>query len=484
MALAFLCGACMQFSFSPYDIWWLALLLPALVLWLAQRAYPFSHGYAFGVGWFGVGSWWLIETFYLYGGLPYWVGVLIVAFIGLIMCLFPALWFALACRLARRSLHILWLFPVSVVLLEWLRGHLFTGLPWTALGNILLDTPAIGWASVVGVYGLAALPALCIAALAIFPAYPRHAAAALLLTLALFFFAPAPFLANGKTYTAALIQGNVPQDQKWDAAFLAQTLDHYIQLSSAVAKHADVIVWPESAVPFFPSRMPDWDQWLQGKMMNLATVVLYGGDRLLALGGEDAQSGLYAFVAGKRTFSGKQHLVPFGEYVPSWLPFIRTIIPAIANFKPANGDGVLYAEGIGYGTLICYESIFPEQARDRINHGAEVLIVASNDAWYGHSPAVWQHTQAARMRAVETGRYLLRVGNTGITAVIAPDARIMDQLPWWQSASLTAPFQTSTAITPYVRWGDMPVLLLACLLLILAVVFRWTSTNNMTQSRP
>jgi len=482
---AFLAGTLMQFAFSPYDQWWLACLLPAFVLWLAQRDHALAHGYAFGIGWFGVGSWWLIETFYLYGGVPYWGGILIVALIGMVMGVFPALWFAVACRLARSPLHLLALFPASVVVFEWLRGHLFTGLPWTALGNIVLDTPAVAWASVLGVYGVAALPALCIAILALFPVYPRYAAVASLMAIGLFWAAPTPVAPKGEMQTAALIQGNIPQDQKWDARFLRQTLDDYIQLSVVAADHVDVIVWPESAVPFFPSLMPDWDQWLQHEMASWHTPVLYGGDRLLPSNNNDhAQSGLYAFVEGERTFSGKHHLVPFGEYVPSWLPFIRTIIPAIANFIPANGTGVLHAGGMVYGTLICYESIFPEEARKRIQNGAQVLIVASNDAWYGRSPAVWQHTQAARMRAVETGRYLLRVGNTGITAVIAPDGRITHQLPWWQRASLVAPFYTSERLTPYVRWGDLPSLLLACLLLILGALFRWTSANNMTQSRP
>jgi len=482
--LAFLAGTLMQFSFSPYDWWWLACLLAALVLWLAVRERAFAHGYAFGIGWFGVGAWWLIETFYLYGSVPYWGGGLIVALIGAVMGLFPALWFALACRLARSPWHLLWLFPASVVVFEWLRGHLLTGLPWTALGNIVLDTPAVGWVSVLGVYGVAALPALCIAMLALFPAFPRYAAAASLLVGLLLWAAPTPVVLKGEIKTAALIQGNIPQDQKWDASFLRQSLDDYIQLSADAAKHADIIVWPESAVPFFPSLLPDWDQWLQHEMASWHTPVLYGGDRLLPSGNDQAQSGLYAFEEGQRSFAGKHHLVPFGEYVPSWLPFIRTIIPAIANFTPAGGTGVLHADGIVYGTLICYESIFPEEARQRIQNGAEVLIVASNDAWYGRSPAVWQHTQAARMRAVETGRYVLRVGNTGITAVIAPDGHISQQLPWWQRASLIAPFHSSESITPYVRWGDTPALIFAALLLLLGVFFRWTSANNMTQSRP
>jgi apolipoprotein N-acyltransferase len=464
LLLAFVCGSLMQYAFSPFDLWWLGIVLPAVVLWLAQQKSPFLHGYAFGIGWFGVGAWWLVETIHHYGGLPYPVAIAMIALIGVVMGLFPALWFSISHRLAHSTLHLLYIFPAVAVLLEWLRGHLFTGLPWTAWGNTMIDTHAASWAAYVGVYGLAALPACwAVILLLLVQRQTRPALLAALFGLTLWWLAPTVPTDDQPVQHAALIQGNIQQDQKWDSTFLRQTLETYVDLSARQAGKVDVIIWPESAVPFFPSRMPEWDQWLQQQMAFWHTPVLYGGDRLLT--GDQAQSGIYAWQQGERTFVGKHHLVPFGEYVPAWLPFVHAIIPAIADFKPADDDGVLHTSNTRFGSLVCYESIFPEEARSRVLHGAQALIVASNDAWYGRSPAVWQHTQAARMRAVETGRWLLRVGSTGITTVIAPDGTMKAQLPWWQADALLAPFHNRDHITRYVQWGDWPALIFAMLLL-------------------
>ncbi len=472
----------MPYAFSPQNWWWLGIALPAIVLWLARQSRPFVHGWCFGMGWFGVGAWWLIPTFATYGGLPWPVGVLVIALIGGVMGVFPALWMGLSVRFSSSPATLLWLFPLTVAGLEWLRGHLFTGLPWTAFGNLLLDTPAVTWLSVAGVYGGAILPALCVVALALLPRHPRLSAAGLGCVALLATLAPEPPTDDGPVMHAALVQGNIPQDRKWDADFLQETLNRYLRLSGQLAAQVDVIVWPESAVPFFPSQLPAADDWLRQRMQAWQRPVLYGGDRLR--GDHQAESGMYAFANGQRQFVGKHHLVPFGEYVPSWLPFVHTLIPAIADFQPAQDRGVLNAAGHAFGILICYESIFPEEARHRVQHGAEVLIVASNDAWYGTSPAVWQHTQAARARAVETGRDVLRVGNTGITVAITPDGRLQKTLPWWQQGALRATFHPRQQRTWYSRFGDTPLLLLLAAGWLFMIVRWWTKERKNTQSRP
>lgn len=482
LPLALLAGALMQFAFSPFDLWWLGILLVAMSFGLARRSHPFWHGWLFGIGWFGIGAWWLVPTFASYGGVPMIAGSLIVLLLGVVMGLFPALAIWLCLRFAASPVVLLWLFPLTVAAVEWLRGHVFTGLPWTAFGNLLLDTPAVGWLSVVGVYGGAALPALAVVTLALLPDQRRLATIGGMALGLLILCSPATPNDAGAPMQAALIQGNIPQDQKWDAAFLQETLDRYLRLSGSVAAQADVIIWPESAVPFFPQQLPATDHWLQQQMRHWQRPVLYGGDRLR--GEHMAESGMYAFDKGRRDFVGKHHLVPFGEYVPSWLPFIHAMIPAIADFQPAEDSGVLKAAGHYFGSLICYESIFPEEARSRVLHGAEVLIVASNDAWYGTSPAVWQHTQAARARAVESGRYVLRVGNTGITTAIDPAGRMQVQLPWWQQGALLAAFHPRQARTWYHRLGDWPVLCLFVFSWLMVLVPWWTKQRKRPQSRP
>ena len=159
-------------------------------------------------------------------------------------------------------------------------------------------------------------------------------------------------------------------------------------------------------------RNPNWQRWLNEQMNSWKTPVLFGSLKLFSDTG-DSQNGLYLFEPNKsseKQFAGKHHLVPFGEYIPSWLPWLRKIGPDIADFQPAHDNGILSTGSSQFGSLICYESLFPEEARQRVQAGANVLIVVTNDAWYGHSPAAWQHFQASQARAIETGRYVLQIG--------------------------------------------------------------------------
>ncbi|WP_370465522.1 apolipoprotein N-acyltransferase [Mariprofundus sp. NF] len=474
MLLALALGGLMPFAFSPFDYAWLAIPALAGFLWLLCQGSPFRIGFAFGFGWFGFGAWWLAPTLHTFGHLPWIAAGFCVLLVGCVMALLPAMWAWLAAKDGGRTHWILVSFPTVAVAEEWLRGHIFTGLPWTALGTLMLDTPAIGWASWFGVYGLAFIPALLAASLLLLVTHEekRWGAGGLVVVTLLVLAAPQPLDATGEeVYHAALIQGNIPQDQKWDAAFLNETMFRYAKLSEQAAEKSDVIIWPEAAIPFFLERAPEWDSWLSGKITTWQVPLLFGG---LKLTGENtANNGLFAEepVGNHRTFAGKQHLVPFGEYVPSWVPYLSALVPAIANFRPAEDSGTVQLRGIRYGSLICYESLFPEQTRLRVQNGAQVLVNVTNDAWYGTTPAAWQHFQAARMRAVESGRYLLRAANTGVTAIIGPDGKVRNSAPWWTKTALVGEFRLSEAITPYVRWGDAPLLGLL-ILLVIPLLFR------------
>ncbi len=479
----------MPFAFSPFDHVWLALLALAALFWLSRYSLssqinPAWIGFAFGFGWFGLGAWWLAPTLHTYGHLPWLVAGFCVVLVGCVMALLPTLWIWLTCRIAGRSAWLMPAFAVTAVFEEWLRGHLFTGLPWTALGNVLLNTPAIGWGAYVGVYGLAFLPALLAAALVQSLRHQSRPAgmAGLVVSIALILFAPTINPDHddmGAEKTVALIQGNIPQDVKWDASFLNETMQRYAGLSATA--HADLIIWPEAAVPFFLSRSPSWQGWLNKKVQSWQTPLIFGG--LKEFDDATAQNGLFAASPTQEqlSFAGKQHLVPFGEYVPAWIPFLHTIVPEIANFRPASDSGTLAVGGITYGSLICYESLFPELTRARVQAGAQVLINVTNDAWYARSPAAWQHMQAARMRAVESNRYVLRAANTGVTAIIAPDGSIHASIPWWTTDLLQGKFRPSAYLTPYVRWGDWP--LLVGLLILVVPLFRSDDDSIILQGR-
>lgn len=472
LLLGFGLGALMPFAYSPYDHAWLGVLALSAWLALARRAHAGWVGFAFGLGWFGTGAWWLAPTFHLYGGLSYVAAAGCVLLVGLALGAFPALWMWLVQALTRHDAWLLVTFPVLAVGEEWLRGHLFTGLPWTALGNLVLGTPAVGWAAWLGVYGVTLLPALAAASLAlVWRGTYRWGGVGLLAVLLLGLLAPRPYAADGPQRQVALVQANIPEQEKWDAAFLNDTMERYAQLSAQAAeKHPDLIIWPEAAVPFFLSRAPSWEAWLQANILEWKTPLLFGGLKLMKDGVHGENGVFLAMPDGSRSFVGKQHLVPFGEYVPSWLPFVHALVPAIAQWTPGTGNGVLKGPHGPVGILVCYESIFPEQARERVLAGARVLVNVTNDAWYGHSPAAWQDMQAARMRAVETGRYVLRAANTGVSAIIGPNGRLMASRPWWTEGLVQGTYRVSDRITPYVRWGDVP-LLAGFVLLALAVWF-------------
>ena len=464
LMLALLCGAAMPFAFSPYDYRIVAVLALAGWLWLIMRERAFAIGLAFGIGWFGFGAWWLVPTFHQFGPMAYAWAVLAVVPVGVVLGLMPALW-AWACQwlAAGHRLRVILLFPVLGVAEEWLRGHLLTGLPWTTLGNLLLDTRTIGWAAWLGVYGAALLPTSLAAllVLSLERRYWRFGLVGLALFSVLVWFSPSPFPANGKQYRVALIQGDIPQRLKWRPEFLNETMQRYVDASTVAATQSDVIVWPEAAVPFFLSRSPEWDAWLRQRMQSWSVPVLFGAVRL-EQDGRHALNGIDLSMPGHddREFAAKQHLVPFGEYVPTWIPFLHALVPNIGDFTPGHDSGVLQAGKNHFGSLICYEAIFPREARARVRAGANVLVNVVNDAWYGHTPATWQHLQSARMRAVETGRYLLRAANTGVSAIVAPDGRITSTIPWFTQRVLYGNYRTSTVVTPYQRWGDWPLLAL------------------------
>jgi len=461
---AFLLGSLMPFSFSPYDHKWLAILALAGWIRLLMCGKPLAVGWAFGLGWFGVGAWWLTPTLHTFGPLAWPWAVLATALVGSVLALFPAVLAWGSYKLAGDSARMLMVFPILTVGEEWLRGHLFTGLPWTPLGSLLLDTPAVGWGAIVGVYGAALLPALLAVSLVFilqFKYYRRGLAAAALVGVCLF-AAPAPYHAEGTLHRVALVQANIPQKLKWDADFLNETMHRYARLSEQAAQRSDLIIWPEVAVPMFLERSPAWEEWLRQHMREWNRPVLFGGLKLDA-GGRLAQAvahnGIYLFQPGRKTlqFVGKRHLVPFGEYVPAWIPFLHKLVPNIADFKPSVDSGVLQGVHGRYGSLVCYEAIFPREARLRARH-ASVLVNVTNDAWYGHTPATWQDLQAARMRAVETGRYLLRAANTGVSAIVAPDGTIKKSMDWFTQGVVYGTYRDSDTKTPYQRWGDLPLL--------------------------
>ncbi|MEP6883916.1 MAG: apolipoprotein N-acyltransferase [Gammaproteobacteria bacterium] len=483
LAAAFAVGSALNLAFAPFGVWSIAILAPAALIALIRGLPPRRAGWtgaAFGVGLFAFGTYWLYTCLHVIGLVPIWLTLFLQAALVALMAVYSAALCYLANRYwlkagATRAWLVL---PVLWVLLEWLRGWALSGFPWLSLGYAMTDSPLKGWAPLFGVYGVTwAAVAIAVALNVMFlpsiTALRRFAALAAVVVL----FGGGALLARhnwthaaGAPLSIAAVQGAVPQDQKWLAKNLEETMTRYSQLT-ADAWGAKLIVWPESAIPEPAGEITDYLRRLQelGRMHGSefaiglvnyepSTNQYYNG--LLVL--SDSGSGWYY----------KRHLVPFGEYFPvpafvrSWM---RLMSLPYTDFTPGDKrQPILSAAGQKLGVTICYEDAFGSQQL-RVLREATLLINVTNNAWFGNSTATPQHLQIARMRALEAGRYMVVAANDGITAAIGPHGQITARLPQFQQGVLRADVQPMTGLTPYARLGNYPVVIGAGLLLGVAV---------------
>ncbi len=468
---ALLAGALLPLAFAPFHQSWLVPLLVAVLfhLWLAAEnpLAAFRLGFLFGLGQFGCGVWWVFISMNQYSGAgPVVAGSLTAVFVT-VLALFPALAGALGKWLSASSAvgwRVLLLWPAVWVAAEWLRGWIFTGFPWLQLGYSQTDTPLAGYAPVVGVLGIGWIVALTgmvlVATVRRQPAIGRWIAGVALLWLAgaaltrVSWSQPA-----GSPLRAVLLQGNIPQELKWRPETKRQIIATYLEMTRR-RWGADVIVWPETAIPLFQHQVRDV---LLRPLQQEA--LARGSDLLIGIPVQEPDGSYYnALISLGRTpgVYYKRHLVPFGEYFPlrRWLGATLDLLQIpMSDFSAGSNDQPpLRAAGYPLAATICYEDAFARDAMQGLPDAA-FMVNVSNDAWFGDSIAPHQHLQMARMRALEAGRYLLRATNTGMTAVIGPDGKVVAQAAPFVRTSLTENFVPLRGATPYVRWLDWPVML-------------------------
>ncbi len=463
-ALLVLGGALLVPAFAPWQQLW--LLWPAFfLLWQLLHRFPahgFQIGYFFGLGLFLAGVPWIYTSLHDFGGLLAPVATLLTILFAAFLALFPALATTLYSRLHARPALALLGFAACWTLAEWLRSWAFTGFPWLSLGYVLSDTP-LRWLFSLGGTWLASLVTVI---LALLPAVLWQSRRFSPLLLPLFLLLILTSLAllqphaqpTGQTLRVALLQGNYAQDIKWDPEWIPREVAWYTQTS--LQQDADLILWPETAIP---GSSQQYTQTLLALDMQLQQ----RGQGLLAGLIHREQGKLYNTLLGLGRLEGqyhKQHLVLLGEYFPfrRWLELLPGLSIPANDFT--HGPAQQPALQLGKTTLlanICYEDVFGTEMRQRLLQYPQtgLLINASNDAWFGRT-APWQHLQMARMRAVELGRPLLRVTNTGITAVIAPDGRILAKLPAFERGVLKTRVTTYQGETVFMRHGTLWVLLL------------------------
>ncbi|MGO1461346.1 MAG: apolipoprotein N-acyltransferase [Marinobacter sp.] len=476
-------GALQTLTFSPFHVWWLGpvsmLLIVLATLPLAARRL-FPAGWFTGMGLFGSGASWVYISISEFGNTSIPVSILLTVLFVAGLALFPALAFWFWGKLARNSaMRRLILFPAIWVLGDWLRGWLLTGFPWLYLGTAHTDGPLAGLAPVMGVHGLTFLIAASGAAMfaAGWLVYKqRHASAGILavLTLVPWLLSPAlnrvdwTDLSTEPTSVAAM-QGNVPQQIKWDPEFLKDQIVAYLGMTETYWD-TDLILWPETAIPIpqdQAGKIIDHIKETLGDESTLITGIPWYGYSERA-DGFTFHNSITAIGNGEGMYH-KQKLVPFGEYVPLE-GILRGLIgffdlPMSSFTRGPENQGPLEANGTRVMPFICYEVAYPDfLARNAVN--TDLLLTISNDGWFGDSVGPLQHLQIARMRALETGRYMIRGTNNGVTAIIDNKGQITARIPQFERAVLTGEVFKASGSTPYMSTASWPVLTLALILIV------------------
>jgi apolipoprotein N-acyltransferase len=482
--LALLSGAFLALSFPKFGhpaFAWVALapLLVALSHRRQSTRRAFLLGLVAGAVYFAGTLYWLVETMTTFGGLSTPMAAFAAAMLIAYLSLFPAFFALIQARLARTlGLRALSVAPCIWVASEMGRTYVLDGFPWELLGYSQAGVlPIAQLASVVGVYGLSAFVAT-VSAAAAYATLARGAARWRAVVLTLFLVAAvglwgalrlrgSALTHEGTPIRVAVLQGNILQDQKWDAAMAGPIMQRYVELSrEAIGRGARFLLWPESATPRPYEESVASGEAIRRLAREAHVTLLVGSDQVEPVRPVDQakpQVRLYnaAYLIEPDGSIGaiyrKIHLVPFGEYVPfkRLLFFVGPIVEAVSDFSPGTEPRLLPVEGHNASTAICYEVIYAPLMRDFVEHGTELLTTITNDAWYGRSSAAYQHWQQASLRAVEEGRYLARAANTGISGFVDPYGRVLQASDLFTSAVMTEDVRFLTSRTIYSRLGDL-----------------------------
>jgi apolipoprotein N-acyltransferase len=468
-------------GFAPFDYFFLPVLTLAGLFFLWRQATPgraILVGYGFGLGLFGAGVSWVYVSIHQFGGMSMPLAVLATVLFCAFLALFTALAGWLASLAAKRAY---WPVAVAVCWLstEWLRGWVLTGFPWLAMGYA--QAPAswlAGYAPLLGVYGVSLVVALSAGLLSWGVKKPLREGLPLLAAIIVIWLTGWGLLRVNWTYpvgepvSVALLQGSIPQEMKWREGRAIATLTGYREMIYAASEK--LIILPETALPLFHDNIPTG--YLDGLVRHARKL---GGDILVGvperLGDGSYYNSVISLGSSPAQIYRKQHLVPFGEYIPlkpifGWI--IEVLHIPLSDFSRGTfPQPPLEAGGQRLAVGICYEDAFGEETIAQLP-AATMLVNVSNDAWFGDSIAPWQHMQIAQMRALETGRYMLRANNTGITALIDEKGRALRMLPPFRPGVLTGSAQGMQGATPYVRWGNFGVGMTSVVLLGLAFFFR------------
>ncbi|PIE61204.1 MAG: apolipoprotein N-acyltransferase [Desulfobacterales bacterium] len=489
---AILTGVLLTAAFPDAGLYPMAFI--ALVpLWTALNTLTprqaFYSGLTAGIVHYLTLIYWIVHTLTQFGNLPMVAALGCLLLLAFYLALYPAV-FALVLK---KCLVPNWLMPFwgAVVWtgLEYIRTHAFTGFPWGVLGYSQYTNALMAQvADITGILGISFILVSCNGIISQWVEIYRHhhrfdrwcllsSLLAVILVSGVYIYGAnrmntvSHWTAAAETATIAIIQGNIEQEKKWDSAFKKMTLDRYEALSLS-SLPADLVVWPETAMPFYYGNDMKTSAQINDLVITADTCFLIGGPAV-EIEKEEIRyfNRAYMFNSHARITGiyDKTHLVPFGEYVPlqDLLWFVENLTAQAGYFsKGTTGPFPLEFNTHKTGVLICFEILFPDISRQFVLNNADILTTLTNDAWFGRTSAPAQHFSVAVFRAIENRRTMVRAANTGISGVIAPSGQVIAKTDVFTATTLTRNIPALKQITFYTRHGDLigPAALVAIVL--------------------
>jgi len=484
--VALLAGALLPLSFSPFHFYPIAILSLAL-LFLSWRAVSAKQaairGFLYGLGMYGVGVSWIYVAIHDFGNASMFLAALLTGLFVAFLASYLAVlgWAVKKLTDTFSSLDFVLLMPVSWLLFEWFKGWFLTGFPWLNVGVGQIDGALSGYTPIVGALGVSLLVAFAAGLLATSWQSKRWWPVLLIAVIWVGGFSLKLVTWTdvfGDKIKVSLIQGNIPQEIKWNQEQLMKTLALY-QARTEQHWDSDLIVWPENAMPVF------YHQAKEFYLDPLAELARENQtDILLGLPVMETSSRHYfnsmISLGSTEEFYHKKHLVPFGDYMP--LEWLRGLIEffdlPMSAFRPGSqSQQLIRVAGQKVAISICYEDTFSTEVLEGLPE-ATLLVNATNNAWYGDSFAPHQHLQISQNRALETGRPLLRATTNGISALIDYRGNLEAKTAQFEQAVLTGDVQPRQGATPYVKWGQWPLLLLSLFMLMVWAYYRRIDGRN------
>ncbi len=477
-----LAGLLFPLGFSPYNYPGMTILSLAFFYAFLLRTHlkeAFICGFLYGLCLYGFGVSWVIISIHDYGSLNYFLSVLITFLFVAYLSLYPAV-AGLAFRAinpANKPFIPSLSFAALWILSEVARSNLMTGFPWLLAGTSQTDSPLRYLAPLIGNYGVGFITCLAAAFLANSMRNIGKIRYVYMICFVLLLIAPEGLKyvewtkTSNKPVSVAVIQANLSMRDKWDEALFWKLLEHYQSKTYGLMGN-DLIVMPESAIPVPRNYIEDFLKPISQKAKSTKTAIILG-----ILQHDDSHKKQYnnaiITLGQAKGHYAKQHLVPFGEYIPAAFKFINKLLllPEPELLPGKIKQHLIKIGHIPIASLICYEIAYPSLLREQMPK-AQWIVSVSDNGWFGHSLASYQQLQMARMLSLQTGRFQVVANNDGLSSVINPLGEIIASLPAFQSGVLTSQVYSVKGSTPWIKWGDFPVLILCFLIILLSILLK------------